>query len=666
METLKRFERNTLAVAAAAVAAVFLISLNIFSSNALKRGQLDLTEDRLYTLSGGTKQVLSAIDEPITMRFYLSRNLAEQSPVHANYAARVRELLERYVQLSGGKIHLASFAPEPYSPEEDQAMAAGLQGAQINAAGEMAYFGLAATNSTDDQKTIPFFDPAREPYLEYDLTKLVYSLAHPKKPVVGLLSSLPLGADPDRKFLPWPIFQELSQFFSMRSLRASSVIPSDIDVLMVVHPQRLTDAQVYGLDQFVLRGGRALIFVDPYFESQERDYTKGPPKASEISSDLKPLFDAWGVDFRTDRVVGDREVAQSVDASSGERSVVTDYLPWLALRAENFAKDDVVTAQMSRINMASSGFFTLKPGAKTTLTPLIQTTPESEQIDVEDVNFVPDPVGLLSRFKSENRRFAVAARLTGEVRSMYPDGPPWAASGKAPEDLSENAKPNDVDADAAKAEAATGENAKGAETKGEAKTPKYLTKSVKPINVVLVGDADILADRFWLQTQNLYGRNVGVPVANNAEFVVNALDNLAGSDELIGLRSRGLSYRPFLRTEEIRRDAETRYREAELQLTEKLKQTESKLQELRSGESNKGATVLTDAQKAEIDKFRTEAIGLRAQLRDVQHALRRDIESLDTWLKIINIWAMPAFISLIALVVWAARRMQRRPRGVRS
>jgi ABC-type uncharacterized transport system involved in gliding motility auxiliary subunit len=659
METLKKFERNTLAITALVVAVVFLISLNIFSSNTLRRAQLDLTQDHLYTLSNGTKKVLAAIDEPITMRFYLSRNLAEQSPVHANYAARVRELLDRYVQLSGGKIHLLTYAPEPYSPEEDQAIAAGLQGVQINAAGEMAYFGLAATNSTDDQRTIPFFDPAREPYLEYDLTKLVYSLAHPKKPVVGLLSSLPLGADPDRKYLPWPIFQELEQFFTMQSVRASSVIPSDVDVLMVVHPQGLTDSQIYGLDQFVLRGGRALIFVDPYFESEERNYTKGPPKKGEISSTLKPLFDAWGVNFDTDHVVGDREVAQSVNASSGDRSVVTDYLPWLALRAGNFAKDDVVTAQMSRINMASAGFFTLKPGAKTTLTPLIQTTPESELIDVDDVDFIPDPVGLLSKFKSENRRFAVAARLTGTVKSMYPDGPPWAESGKAPDE-------DEIAKAASKAEAAAGGTAKAAETKEETKKPTYLTKSVKPINVILVGDVDILADRFWLQTQNLYGRNVGVPVANNGAFVVNALDNLSGSDELIGLRSRGLSYRPFLRTEEIRRDAETRYRETELQLTEKLKQTEQKLQDLRSGESNTGTTVLTDAQRAEIAKFRTEAVGLRARLREVQHALRKDIESLDTWLKILNIWAMPGLISAIALVVWGARRMQRRPRGLRS
>ncbi|MGB8275755.1 MAG: Gldg family protein [Alphaproteobacteria bacterium] len=652
MEQLKKFERNTLAIAALAVAVVFLISLNILSAGVLKRTQLDLTEDHLFTLSDGTRKVLSTLDEPITLRFYLSRSLAQQSPVHANYAVRVRELLERYVQLSGGKVRLETYAPEPYSPQEDQAMASGLKGVQINAAGEMAYFGLAATNSTDDPKIIPFFDPAREPYLEYDLTKLVYSLAHPKKPVIGLLSSLPVVADPERQYLPWPVIQELRQFFTIRSVRASSVIPADIDVLMIVHPRRLTDPQVYGIDQFVLRGGKALIFVDPYFESQQRDYTKGPPKAEEIHSTLKPLFEAWGVEFRTDRVVGDREIAQSVDASSGERSIVTDYLPWLALRSGNFAKDDVVTSQIARINMASAGFFTTKPGATTKLTPLIETTPDSEQIDVEDVNFIPDPVSLLSRFKSENRQFVVAARLSGEAKSMYPDGPPWQNEGRSD------------DKAAADKGSETKEGARQDETgqaADKAAKPKYLTHSVKPINVMLVGDVDMLVDRFWLQTQNVYGRNVAVPVANNAEFVVNALDNLSGSEELISLRSRGLSYRPFVRTEEIRRDAEVRYRETERELTDKLKETENKLQQLRSGDTSSGATVLTDEQKAEIEKFRTEAVRLRAQLREVQHALRKDIESLDTWLKVINIWAMPALIGLVALVLWVGRRVQRRP-----
>lgn len=654
MESLRRFERNTLAIVAIAVAVVFLISLNILSANVLRRSQLDLTEDHLYTLSKGTKDVLASLDEPITMKFFMSPNLAEQSPVHAAYASRVRELLERYVQLSHGKITLQMYSPEPYSKQEDLAIAGGLRGIQVNSAGDMAYFGLSATNSTDDQKSIPFFDPSREPYLEYDLTKLVYSLAHPKKPVIGLLSSLPLGADPSNHYQPWPVFRELTQFFDIQSLRASSVIPKDIDVLLVVHPQHLTQAQIYGIDQFVLRGGKALIFVDPYFESKQYDYTKGPPSHKEISSNLEPLFNAWGIDFHTDKVVGDRTVAQSVQATVAGRSVITDYLPWLALREGNFDKRDVVTAPMSRINMASAGYFTEEPGAKVKMTPIIQSTTDSELIDVDDVDFMPNPAQLLSNFKPTDRRYALAVRVTGDVSSMYPKGPPWLAQAKVAKE--EEAKQGDAKSASDKSDA--GKSGANAEP-----NQHYLTKSVKPINVMVVGDVDLLADRFWLQTQNLYGNNVQVPVANNGEFVVNALDNLAGSDDLISLRARGLSYRPFLKTAEIRRKAEAKYRATEEELAQKLKETEGQLQQLRAGEANTGTTILTDAQRAEIAKFRREAIQVRSQLRDVQHKLRQDIESLDTELKIINIWAMPVLISIFALGMWFWGRWRRRPRS---
>ena len=664
LEQLNKYERSTLALAAVLVAVVFFISLNIFSSATLKSAQLDLTEDSLYTLSPGTISVLKSLDEPITMRFYLSRQLTEQSPVHAQYANRVRELLERYTSIAHGKIKLETYAPEPYSQDDDRAMSAGLMGVPLDNAGAVGYFGLVATNSTDDLQVIPFFNPDREQYLEYDLTKLIYTLANPKKRTIGLYTSLPLRADPANQYQPWPIYRELVQFFQVKSLRGEGRVPDDIDVLLVAYPKNMTDAEMYAIDQFVLRGGKALILVDPHYESAKRDFSKGPPAKGETSSNLPLLFDAWGVQFSTDKVVGDRTVAQSVNTTSGEgRAVVTDYLPWLALRGPNFAQDDVATAQMTRINVASAGFFTLKPGAKTELKPLIVSSPQSEQISVEDVNFIPDAAGLLNRFKSEDRVFALAARLTGPVKSIYPDGPPWdpikkdgSASGAAGS-KEEAASKSDAGAETA----AEGKDESKGKEQGASK-PKYLTESVKPINVVLVGDADILAGQFWLQPENVYGRQVGVPIANNAEFIVNVLDNLSGSDELIGLRSRGLSYRPFVRVEQIRRDAEARYRETEQEISRKLKETQTKLQELRAGEAASSSSVLTDEQKQAIENFRHEVISLRQQLRDVQHALRKDIDSLDTWLKIVNIWAMPALISVLALGLLIIRQTRRRRR----
>ena len=642
LKKLSTIERSTLALAAVATAILFFIALNILSSGTLKTSQLDLTEDSLYTLSPGTVSVLKSIDEPITLRFYLSRALTEQSPVHAQYANRVRELLERYASIADGKIRLETYTPEPYSLEDDRAMSQGLHGVPVDSAGAVGYFGLVAANSTDDAMVIPFFDPDREQYLEYDLTKLIHSLANPKKPTIGLISFLPLKADPAQDYQPWNIYRELAQFFNVKSLRGEGRVPDDIDVLLIAHPKELTDAEQFAIDQFVLRGGKALVIVDPHFETTKRDISQGPPAPGETGSNLPKLFDAWGVEFSTDKVVGDRTVAQSVTTSmGGGRTQVSDYLPWLALRGPNFAKDDVAAAQMSRINMASAGFFTLKPGAKTEMKPLIFTSPQSEQIDVSEVNFFPDPGGLLSRFKSEDRSFPLAVRVTGPVKSIYPDGPPWDPI---------------VTKDGA-----------GAEPDGEAgqEKKKYLTESVKPINVVLVGDVDMLADKFWLQTRNLYGRQATAPVANNAEFIINILDNLSGSDELISLRSRGLSYRPFIVTEEIRRDAEAKYRETEQQLALKLRDTEARLQELRGGGEG-GSDVLTDEQRQEIENFRGEVISVRQQLRDVQHALRKDIDALDTKLKVINIWAMPVAIAILALALFFVRQARRRRHTAQS
>lgn len=663
LEQLNKYERSTLALAAVLVAVVFFISLNIFSSATLKSAQLDLTEDGLYTLSPGTISVLKSIDEPITLRFYLSRALTEQSPVHAQYANRVRELLERYTNIAHGKVKLEMHSPEPYSQEDDQAMSAGLRGVPLDNAGAVGYFGLVAANSTDDLQVIAYFNPDREQYLEYDLTKLIYSLAHPKKPTIGLYTSLALAADPKHQYQPTPIYRELSQFFRVRSLRGEGRVPNDIDVLLIAYPKDMTDAEIYAIDQFVLRGGRALILVDPHYESSNYDYTKGPPEKGQTSADLPALFKAWGVEFSTDKVVGDRTVAQSVTTSSGgAQSAVTDYLPWLALRGPNFAQDDVTAANMSRINMASAGFFALAPGAKTELKPLIFTSPQSEQINVEDVNFIPDPAGLLTRFKSEDRAFTLAGRLTGMVKSIYPDGPPWDPIKNPGSATSEKPAANGEAAGQSKpAPEAQAADAGKDKDQNPAK-PKYLTESVKPINVVLVGDVDILNDRFWLQSDNPYGANMGIPIANNAEFIINVLDNLSGSDELISLRSRGLSYRPFVRVDAIRRDAEARYRATEQEITRKLQETQQKLQELRGGADASGDAVLTDAQKKAIENFRHEVIALRQQLRDVQHALRKDIDSLDTWLKIVNIWAMPVVIALVALCLLIIRQARRRRR----
>lgn len=626
MAILLSVKRNVLGVAGIILGVVLFLSLNILASATLRTARLDLTEDKLYTLSDGTREVLRSIEEPITLRFFLSEQLAEQSPMHANFASRVRELLEHLTTLAGGMLKLETFAPEPYSVEEDRAMAYGLKAVAIGGAGGQAYFGLVATNSTDDQTAIQFFDPQRERFLEYDLTNLIYDLTNKEKTVIGLLSSLPLGMDPDRNFRPWPIFDQISQFFVIRSLRSDeAAIDEDVTVLLIVHPQALSEQKLYDIDQFVLRGGKVLVFVDPHSETayarekirqqKNRQVAGMMPVSPDVAvSDLGKLFDVWGVEFSTEEVIGDYGAAQKVNVS-GPRVQVMDYILWPALGVENLNREDVVTGQISHLNMASPGYLKAKEGATTELIPLITSTPRSMRIYADAIRNVTDPDILLKAFVSEDERFILAARLRGKTKSAFPEPPSYIED-----------------------------------------TSAHLTEAKEPINIIVVADVDLLEDSFWLRFQNFLGRQIGIPFANNADFVINALDNLSGSNALISLRSRGLSFRPFHRIEEIRRDAESRYRETEKELTAKLRQTQEKLQALKVGPESGAIVAMAEEQKTAVANFNRELLSIRTQLREVQHALRKDIESLDTWLKAANIWAIPVLFGILAIVLALVRR----------
>ncbi len=630
MKAMETMDRRTLTKAAVVLAAVLFVALNVLSTTALRPARVDLTEDKLFTLSDGTRHVLASIDEPIVLRFYFSRPLAERSPVHGNYGARVRELLEHYVSLAGDKLHLEFYDPEPFSIEEDAAVSFGLQGVPLNRSGDLAYFGLAATNSTDDRETIPFFEPDREPYLEYDLTRLIFDLANPKKKVVGVIGSLPMRMDRAMQFRSWAIMEQMDQFFEVRQLSPSSgKIDDDVDVLMVAHPWQLLEATLYAIDQFVLAGGRAMVFVDPYSETMAT--RRVGAQLGGTSSEMKKLFDAWGVEFTKDKFVGDIGTAVKVSAPSGGRTVYADYVSWLGLGPSNLNREDVVTDRIRRVIMASAGFVAPKEGATTTLTPLMTTTSQAMRYDTELLQGTPDPVKLLHAFKSENRSFTLAARVHGPVKTAFPDGRP----------------------------------ATGTEKEGEKPAQaKHLSESKGPINVVVVADTDLLFDSFWMQVRDLFGQRIIIPTANNADFVINVLDNLAGSDALIGLRSRGQSFRPFHRIDALQSAAELRYRKTEQGLMEKMRDTEKKLGELQTGGEGEGTIILTEKQKTTVEEFRAELLGIRKQLRDVQHALRKDIDALDTWLKVVNIWAVPGLISVIALVLVFVRRRRYRTQAL--
>jgi ABC-type uncharacterized transport system involved in gliding motility auxiliary subunit len=640
----KSKSRTVLTGLGIALAAVLFVAVNVLSGVGLSGTRIDLTSDRLFTLSQGTRAVLAKIDEPITLRFYYSERLGREIPSYGVYAQRVREMLEEYRDAARGKLRLDVIDPQPFTDEEDRAVAFGLQAVPLNQQGESVYFGLAGTNGADREETIAFFQPDRERFLEYDLTKAVYNLSVAKKPQVGLLSTLPMegefrgmqGPTP-----PWAVYTQLGQFFDVRPVARDAVeIPAEIGVLMVVHPKGLSDNTLYAIDQFVLRGGRAIVFVDPHAEGE---MARGGQAAMGMptNSNLTKLFDAWGLSMADDKIAGDRIAARRVNAGTAGRVRAVDYVAWLTLREANFERGDVLLAEASTIQMASAGILSPKDGATTKFQPLIRTSDQSMEIAADQVRLQPDPAKLLEDFKPSGQRLTLAARVSGPVKSAFDKAP-------------EPAKP------------AEGQN----QPQQPAGTPPaYQAQSAGPINVIVVADTDMLEDRFWVQVQEFFGQRVATPAAYNGDFVVNAVDNLLGSSDLIGLRGRGLSQRPFTLLEDIQRAAEFSYRAKERELSDKLKEAEKRLSELQgrnapgTGAASDARTILSPEQQAEIEKFRGEVLAVRRDLRNVQQDLRRDIEGVQTVARVVNIGAVPAIVAVVAVALGWLRIRRRRPGG---
>ncbi|NQV99440.1 MAG: Gldg family protein [Rhodospirillales bacterium] len=612
------------AVIGLGLAVVLLLAINIFSNATFKALQLDLTEGQLFTLSDGTRKVLATIDEPINVRLFFSKSLGDASPQHATYFKRVKELLGQYEKISGGKVVLKIFNPEPFSDAEDMAVAAGIKGVPINQAGDLGYFGLSAYNSTDDEGLMGFLSPDRETFLEYDITKLIHAIAKPKKLVIGVLSSFPVtgGYGPQGAPNPqWAFLDQLGEFFEILPLpREMPKLPEAVDILLLIHPKNILPEMQYSIDQFVLGGGRALVFVDTNAELAARP---GNPALDDTVSDFDPILNAWGVKLVKDKVAADILTARRVNVQQGGKVEYTSYVAWLALTPENMARNDVITGDLQLLNIGSAGILEPIEGAGTLVTPLLETSDQSMEIDRSKVMLQPDVIGLFRDFKPQNKKLMLAARISGKAKSAFPDGPP-----------------------------------KGVET--DAKAAKPLTESAAGINVIVVADTDFLRDRLWVDRQDVFGNMTLVPHANNGDFVVNAVDNLGGSSELIDLRGRTRTQRPFHLVQDIQRDAEMQYRSKEKELQEKLIDIRAKLNKVLRREDSSGEVIMNTQEKASVDKFRGEMTTIRKELRDVQLALRQDIDTLDSWIKFINIAAIPLILLVISMIAGRRRHTRRR------
>ncbi|CAG0939795.1 hypothetical protein GPROT2_00740 [Gammaproteobacteria bacterium] len=606
-----------------AVAVIFLVAVPL--ANVILRGaRIDLTENHLYTLSPGTIHILGNIPEPIHLYFFFSGTATGKTPFFRTYAGRVRDMLQDFAQRSNGRITVTEVDPVPFSDEEDRATQFGLQGIRLDNSADPIFMGIAGTNSVGDDQVIPFVDPRKEAFLEYDLAKLVYSLANPKHPVVGLLSSLPISAgfDPMTQQIrqPWAVVNQLRQVFDIRQLEPGlTKIADDVQVVMLVHPKNLGDQALYALDQFVLRGGRLMVFVDPWAEADPGAPDPADPTgaAGQRSSNLERLFNAWGISVASDSFVGDNRFALQVMGPDGRP--VRD-IGLLGIGQDGLDQDDVVTSGLSLVNMGFAGAISIRDKAPVTVTPLVRSSDLAAPLGTAALAFMQDPTVLLENFKPTGQRYTLAARLSGKVPTAFPDGPP------------------------------PGMPAGG---------PAQIRESAEPVNIVVVADTDLLTDRLWVQTQNFFGQRVANAFANNGDFVVNALDNLLGSNDLIGIRARATFSRPFTRVRDLRRDAEVRFRDSEERLQQELRDTEQKLAGIQAGRKDGNTLIMTPEQQQEIERFRNQRADIRKELRQVQRNLDQDIERLGTILKVINIGLVPLLISIASIIVVLVRRHRR-------
>lgn len=593
--------------------ALAFLAFNMVSGLALTNARLDLTEQKLYTISDGTRQILGELDEPINLYFFYSDKSAKDLVVLRNYARRVEEMLKAYAQAADGKIKLHIVDPEPFSEDEDKAAEFGLQAVPAQQGGDAIYFGLAGTNSVDDHQVIPFFPLDQEEFLEYEVSRLVQSLAHPLRPVVGVLSGLPLNGGFDMQTQqpssPWMVMEEIRQLFQIESLKPDvDQIPDKVSVLLLVHPKNLSEQTQYAIDQFVLRGGKLLAFVDPWSEADHAMPMPGEMGGEGKSSDLPALFKAWGFEMLPGKVLGDGAYAMSVSMGQGERPA--RHPAWLTLPRQALDPSDVATANLETLTVATAGILRPLEGAKTHFVPLIHSSEYAMPFDAQRFAMLRNPQELMGELNPSGDRYTVAARISGPAQSAFPDGIEGRKDG---------------------------------------------LKSADNINVIVVADTDMLSDRMWVQVQDFFGQRVPQPWADNSAFAINALDNLSGSEALISVRSRGRFTRPFTVVEDLQRQAEARFREQEQALKQRLSETEEKLASLQNQDPAK-ALELTPEQQATLQQFMQEKLRIRKELREVNYQLNADIEKLGRTLKFINIALVPLVLTLGVLLLWAWRR----------
>ena len=661
---------SSLGLAGIAVGLVLCVAIISFLPSHLR---IDLTEDGLYSLSDGTRNIVANLERPVELMFFYSDGATEDIPQIRSFATRVQELLREIEIASSGNLRLSMIDPEPFSEDEDVATQFGIQSVPVSQGGEEIYFGLVVTHDSGEDvpfgmqvsETMPLIRPDQEEFLEYEVIKMITKVNNPDLPVVGLLTQLDIdgGFDPVRgqATAPWIVMEYIRQLYEVRRIDIDgNHIDEEIDILMVVHPQDLPEQMLYAIDQHIMRSGALMLFLDPSVDSMITQSPQGTLIPAGMSSELPKLLDAWGITFENDKVLTDNELALRVVMGQAQRP--SPHLGMLGVQRNYLAQDNIITNRLEAINFSSAGAVSQVEGAITSFEPLIESSTDAMLMDASLLENVADPSVLFDEFVSSEQSYVLAARVSGDLGSAFPDGRPVVQ--EEGEDGTIDTTNNAVSENSALAQEIidSEENGDGiveADAEEE-ELPEHITATTGAANIVVFADTDFLSDRMWVQVAQFLGRRIPQPFANNADLIINALDNLSGSADLVSIRSRGRYSRPFTRVLNLQREADDRLRTEEGELLSRLAETESSLAELNQAEDGELVGQITPEIQSEIDRFNVELLETRRRLRDVQYQLTEDIERLGANLKAIDTALVPILLTFVLLMMHYVRIQRRK------
>lgn len=614
----RRFDTPLSAAAVVAAMLVLLVGLNVLVSRLPWRA--DLTEERAFTLSEGARRILANLKSPVQVRFYYSQSDEAMPMVLKNYAQNVNDLLDAMAAASGGRFQVQRLDPVPDSDAEDSARLDGVD-PQIFPDGDRIYLGL-GFSQLDRKSALPFLAPDRERLLEYDIARAVNAVTNARKPLVGLLTPLATGPLPGMMMERVPsagvFFEELRRAFEVREIPFDTAgIPAEIGTLVVVHPRQISEATEYAIDQFVLRGGKLVAFLDPMCAM---DTPPGGPMAGMAPpsvSTLGKLLPAWGVRFDTSEIVVDM---QNVGNTRRGRAPGI-----LALGPDALDTDSVVTGGVDSLFMALAGAYQGEAPEGLARTVLVFSSRQSE---LADPSFTQSSPQMVERnFKPSGAEYALAVKLEGEFKTAFPQGQPGAVPGSP-------------------------EAASGTEPPPDPGAAPGLQASSAPTTVYLVGDVDMLFDPLAVaEVPTPFGRPVAVPANGNIDLAQSMIEQLAGGDELAAVRSRASRDRPFTVVKRLQAEAEGKFRDKISELEQGLNETQARLAELERVKDAGQQFILTPEQQEEIKAFRRQEAGAKKELKEVRKTLRREVDALEQRVKWSNILAMPLIVAAAGLLI---------------